>query len=221
MQRIDCLARLSELLFLSRTLSSRYCLREEKASAPVAAGGAGGLPRLRWPSGLCEVVETAVLPRSVVVVLVVLGLGFRRRRHRHGIRSSRAHPHLVGAPLRRRRRARGGGAPGVELLYRSRSPAVHRPRGMVSSSDSRIQDKKAASGRADNWRVDRARVSRGGFHHRRRVPVQGWRGLGCILGRCGINVCFSIAATFKAFGDWASPTLGWRRCFSGDGRRQR
>jgi len=91
MQRIDCLARLSELLFLSRTLSSRYCLREEKASAPVAAGGAGGLPRLRWPSGLCEVVETAVLPRSVVVVLVVLGLGFRRRRQRrHGIRSSRA-----------------------------------------------------------------------------------------------------------------------------------
>jgi len=44
------------------SLSSRYCLREEKASALVAAGGANGLPRLRWPSGFREVVETTVLP---------------------------------------------------------------------------------------------------------------------------------------------------------------
>lgn len=199
MQRIDCLARLSELLFLSRTLTSRYCLREEKASAPVAAGGAGGLPRLRWPSGLCEVVETAVLPP--------VGSGRPsnvRVRFPAAAAASwnkvlpRSPPRLVGSPLRRRRRARGGCAPGMELLYRSRSPAVHRPRGMVSSSASRIQDKKAASGRADGWRVDRARVSRGGFRHRRRVPVQGWRGLGCILGRCGINVCFFYCGYFQS-----------------------
>ena len=122
----------------------------------------------------------------------------RRRRHRHGIRSSRALPRLVGAPFRRQRRARGGGAPGVELLYRSRSPAVHRPRGKVSSSASRIQDKKAASCRADSWRVDRARVSRGGFRRRRRVPVHGQRGSGCAPGRCGVSVCFFYCGYFQS-----------------------
>lgn len=166
-------------------------LRSPPAGRAVFLASDGPLGFARWWRPPCS-------PRSVVVVLVMLGLGFRWRRRRHGIRSSRALPHLVGAPLRRRRRARGGCAPGMELLYRSRSPAVHRPRGMVSSSASRIQDKKAASGRADGWRVDRARVSRGGFRHRRRVPVQGRRGLGCVPGRCGINVCFFYCGYFQS-----------------------
>ena len=113
-------------------------------------------------------------------------------------KSSRALPRPRGALLRCQRRARGGGAPAVEFLYRSRSPAIHRPRGKVSSSASRIQDKKTASGHADGWRVDRARVSRGGFRRRRRVPVHGRRGSGCVPGRCSVIVCFFYCGYFQS-----------------------
>jgi hypothetical protein len=41
-------------------LSSCYCLGEAKRRAPVSAGVVGGLPRLRRPLGLAEVVEIAV-----------------------------------------------------------------------------------------------------------------------------------------------------------------
>ena len=113
-------------------------------------------------------------------------------------KSSRALPRPRGTLFRCQRRARGGGAPAVEFLYRSRSPAVHRPRGKVSSSASRIQDKKAASCRADSWRVDRARVSRGGFRRRRRVLVHVRRGSGCVPSRCGISICFFYCGYFQS-----------------------
>ena len=104
-------------------------------------------------------------------------------------KSSRALPRPRGALLRRQRRARGGGAPRVELLYRSRPSAFHRPSGKVSSLASRLRDKKVALGCGDAWRVDKARATRGGIYRRRRAPVHGRRSSGCAPGRCSFNVC--------------------------------
>ena len=129
----------SHLLSLSRTLPSSYYLRGARASDLVPAGGAGGLPHLRWPPGLREVLETAVLlpvggggPGWPRVRVWFPAAASRRRRHQ-GIRSSRSLSRLAGTPLWCRRRARGGGSPHVESLYRSPSAAVRRPRGVMRS----------------------------------------------------------------------------------------
>jgi hypothetical protein len=52
------------------------------------------------------------------------------------------------------------------------------------------EDKEASLGRADGWRVDKARVFRGGFGRPRRVPVHGRGSSGCVPGRCFFSVCF-------------------------------
>jgi hypothetical protein len=103
-------------------------LRGEKKGRAVAVGGAGGLLHFLWPEGRREVAETAqVLPAGGVHG--ILGPSLSRvwcpsadddataaaaaaRRDK----SSRTLPRPNGAPLRRQRRVRGGGAPMVELV---------------------------------------------------------------------------------------------------------
>jgi hypothetical protein len=137
-------------------------LREVIVSAPVYVGGGGGLPRLRWPSGLCEVVETAGLS-------LVGGVGpsssrsrfsataSRWWRRRQGIRSSRALPCLGGALLRCRRRARGGKVRSVWILYRRLSPAVlRRLSEAVDPTALSFKDVVAAVGSTVGRQADRA-----------------------------------------------------------------
>ena len=91
----------SHLLSLSRTLPSSYYLRGARASDLVPAGG---LPHLRWPPGLREVLETVVLlpvggggpgwPRVRVWFPAAASRQWRRRRQ--GIKSS---PRWYSAPV--------------------------------------------------------------------------------------------------------------------------
>jgi hypothetical protein len=90
--------------------------REANGGALVSTGKAGGLPRLRRPSGLGEVWKSAAFSSvggvgpssSRVRFPVALTSRQRRRRCRDGIRSSRTPPRLDDALLRRRRRVCGG-----------------------------------------------------------------------------------------------------------------
>jgi len=103
----------------------------------------------------------------------------QRRRRRQGIRSSRALPRLVGAPLRCRRRARGGGSPRVESLYMSLSVAARCPQGAMGAPAFYFEGTVVAAGfAADGW-LDRARGSRGGGRHRRRGLIRDRGCLGC------------------------------------------
>jgi hypothetical protein len=181
-------------------LSSSYCLREAKASAPVSAGGAGGLPRLRWPSRLREVVETAVLlpvgggdPSSSRVRFPAAASRRWRRRRRQGIRSSRAPPRLGDASLRRRRRARGGGVRLRRLLCRSPRGLPLRRLGEAAVPATRFVNQAATvMGFVAGWRVDRVRASFDAS--RRRASIQGRRGSGCVPGRCFFYGGFNPAA---------------------------
>ena len=160
----------------------------------IFAGGAGGLSRLRWPSGLREVVETAgPLPvggspssRSRVRFPATRP----RRRRNHGIRSSRAHPRLGGALLRRRRRVRGGGAPSVEPVYRRSLPAASRPVREVSSPAFGCEGAEVAAGVVEARRMDWARFPCDGGRRRQRAFIHGQEGSGCVPGRWSFSVCF-------------------------------
>ena len=107
----------------------------------------------------------------------------RRRRRRQGIRSSRALPRLVGAPLWCRRRARGGGSPRVESLYRSLSAAACCPRGAMGAPAFYFEGTVVAAGFAEDGWLDRARGSRGGGRHRRRGLIRDRGCSGCGPGR--------------------------------------
>ena len=69
--------------------------------------------RVRFPGIADEVVAAAMLRRN---------------------KSSRALPRPGGVSLRRHRRARGGCAPAVELMYRRSSPSARRPVRQVSTA---------------------------------------------------------------------------------------
>jgi hypothetical protein len=127
-----------------------------------------------------------------------------------------------GVLLRRQRWGHGD-------LFRSRWLMAHRSGWEVRLLPSWFEDKEAALGHVDDWRVDKTRVSRGGICHRRRVLVHGRWSSGCIPGRCSFSVCFiSLFGASVYCGYLQSlmaigllPTRGWRRRSSGDVRQQR
>ena len=202
-----------------------------------AVGGDGGLLRLRWPAGHREVAETASLspagggssicPRvSRVRVPGVSGEATAAAALR-GNKSSRALPRPFGVSLRRHRRARGGGAPAVELLFRRSSPAARRPVREVSLLAFCSVGRVAARGLVQVWRVERTRSSRGGFGHRRRVWLQGRWGLGRVPDRwifgvvlisstasvcCGSSQSQAAMELLSTWGWWI-----WRREAGGGG----
>ena len=114
----------------------------------------------------------------------------RRRRRIHGIRSSRAHPHLGGAPLRHRRRVRGGGAPSVEPVYRRSLPVASRPVREVSSPAFGCEGAEVAAGVVEATCMDWARFPCGGGRRRQRAFIHGQEGSGCVSGRWSFSVCF-------------------------------
>ncbi|RLN39156.1 hypothetical protein C2845_PM01G22140 [Panicum miliaceum] len=105
-------------------------------------------------------------------------------------KSSRALPRSCGAPLRRHRRARGGGAPGVEPVYRRCSPAVRRPGREVRALAFCFVDGEAAADLADARRVERAWTSHGCSGRQRQVCIHGRRSSGRGPGRWAISVGF-------------------------------
>ena len=114
-------------------------------------------------------------------------------------KSSQAFPRPGDAPLRRRRRACGGGAPGVEPLYRSRPVTTRRPGREVSVSLFSFVDKEAASDLVDVWSVDSARWFRGGLSRRWRVWIHSRGSLGCVPGRWTISDGFISSVTTSVF----------------------
>ena len=136
--------------------------------------------RLRWPAGRREVAETTCL-------LLAGGVGSRfsprGSRSRFPVdeataaaatwnKSSRVLSRPVGAPLRYRRRARGGRSPYVESLYRS-SPTVARClRGMAGSSAFCFRGAEVAARFVEDWWLVRARGSCGGSCRRQRALFQ-------------------------------------------------
>ena len=175
--------------------SSPQQLRAAEKCASVSAGGDGGLPRLRWPSGLRDAVETAGhspvgggTSRSRVSVPA---RSRRRRRRRHrGIRYSLVLPRPVGGLLRRRRRAGGGGASLVNPLYRSLCPDLRRLLQAAGVSAFCFKGAEQDVGLVEVRRVDQARASLDGGARRRRAAVQDWRSSGRIPGRWAFGDAF-------------------------------
>jgi hypothetical protein len=102
-------------------------------------------------------------------------------------KSSQALPRPSNASLWHLWRACGGGAPGVELLCRSRSATSRQPGREVSVSAFSFVDGEAALGYEEDWKVDKARWSCGSVCRRWRTLVHGQWSSGCIPGRCGIS----------------------------------
>ena len=216
-------------------------MREAEKGARVAAGGDGGLFRLRWPDGCLEVAETA----GISPAGVGSRLGFSRGRvwspdavgeaeaaAARRNKSSRTLPRPSGALLRRHRRVRGGGAPDVERLYRSHPPAARRPFRMVSSLALSFVDGEAARVCAEVWGVERIFQFCGGVVHRRRISLQGRRGSGCVPGRCFFSVRFILPTVVSVYCGSSQSliamelrlAMGWWRTVleaAGDGRRRR
>ena len=147
-KRTNYLRAASARCFFPLSLSNSHTAtveRERRKGDLVAPGGGGGLFHLRWPMCRWEGAETAgLLP--VGGGCRVLGPSTSRFRF-PGVddeavaaamlrrnKSSRALPRLGGASLRRYRRARGGSAPAVELMYRRSSPSARRPVRQVSTA---------------------------------------------------------------------------------------
>jgi len=157
-------------------------LREANPGAPVSAGGAGGLLRLRRPGGRREVAETVgSLPTggvggrlgpSVSRFAFPGGVGGTAAAASLWNKSSWASPRPVGALLRCRWRAYGGGSPSLEPLYRSRPAVVRRPWWRRMELVLPFQDAEEAAVAAVARRMDRARPSRVGVCRRRRVSIQ-------------------------------------------------
>jgi hypothetical protein len=114
-------------------------------------------------------------------------------------KSSWALPRPVGAPLRHRWRAHGGGSPCLEPLYKSRSAAVHRPWWWRPEPVMCLEDVEVAAGAVDARRTDRARCSRGGGFRRRRAWIQGRGSLGCGPDRCVFSVASYSSMAVSVF----------------------
>ena len=125
----------------TRSLSNLLVLlqlreRERRKADFVAAAGDGGLLRLRWLECRREVAETAgpwpadvggrFGPSRSRVWSPGIGVEAEAAAAQRN-KSSQAFPRPGDAPLRRRRRVCGGGAPGVEPLYRSHPTSTRRP----------------------------------------------------------------------------------------------
>lgn len=113
-------------------------------------------------------------------------------------KSSRVLPPSDGASLRCYRRARGGGAPCVELVYRRCSSTACRPEREVSSSAFCLVIRVAALGLAVVGKVEQIQSPCGGSSPRHRICLQDRRSSGCIPGRwiCGAAFCSSSLTIF-------------------------
>jgi len=201
-------------------------LRAAKGRARVPAGGAGGLLRLQWPVGRREVAETAgVLPAGR------LGSSRFRFVSPSGVveaeataapwnKSSRSLPSLVGVPLRRRRRGRGGGVRFHRLLLRSlRRLLLCRCGGVAVLVPRSCLGAEVAVGAVDGGRAGRLRLPFGSG--RWRASIRDLRSLGRVPGRRSFNGVFVPAfvlgiycGSLKPVGDGASSDRGrwrWRR----------
>ena len=140
----------------------------------------------------------------------------RRRRRRQGITSSRALPRLDGVPLRRRRRARGGGAPGVDPLYRSPWPAARREVSSLSFCFM-VERQLWVVRKAGEWSCRFGFC--GGVGRRRRVCFHGHRGLGRVPDRWFFSVCFVSSKMAGVYCGSAKSLLAmelWRPVVGGD-----
>ena len=114
-------------------------------------------------------------------------------------KSSWASPRPVGALLRCRWRAYGGGSPNLEPLYRSRPAVVRRPWWRRMELVLSFQDAEEAVVAAVARRMDRARASRAGVSRRRRVSIPRRRSSGCSPDRWLLNVGFSSSAAASIY----------------------
>ena len=98
-------------------------------------------------------------------------------------KSSRFLPRPVGVPLRRHRRACGGGAPHVERLYRGPASFLIRLRRAAEVRGFCSWATEQAGVLVGVWRLDLPRSFLGGGGRRRRRQIQGLQGLGRRSGR--------------------------------------
>jgi hypothetical protein len=234
------------LLFsLSKALVLLQLKEGAKRGVAVSAGGADGLPHLRWPSGRGEVAETAALspvggvgPSRSRFWCPVAAASRRRRWRRHiGIRSSRTSPRLGGAMLRRRRRVRGGGVRLCRPLYRSLGGLRLRRFGGGGGGDIPRQGYSDNCGRSGSLESGSSLCSQDAC--RRQASIQVWRSMGRDPGRCSFIVILIPASASGGFCGssqsfiamvllqiWASQggfffDGGNRRLIDGGGRRRR
>jgi len=178
--RYDCLPILMPMPVCTQlVLFQHQIYKGAKKGDFVAATGDGGLLFLRWPRRRREGAET-VGPRPGGAGRVgpsrsrcwcpgSVGEAAATTAHRN--KSSRTCPRPFTASLRRQWWVRGGGAPVVELLYRRWSPASRRLARCVPAFC--FKGAEVAEGCVGVWRLDLARLSRGGGRRRRRAQIQG------------------------------------------------
>ena len=183
--------------------------RERRKADFIAAAGDGGLLRLRWLECRREVAETAgpwpadvggrFDPSRSRVWSPGVGVEAEAAAAQRN-KSSQALPRPGDASLRHRRRACGGGVPGVEPLYRSCPATTRRPGGEVSVPLFSFVDIEAASDLVEVWGVDSARCFCGGLRRRRsRVWIQSRQSLGCVPGRWTNSDGFISSVTMSVF----------------------
>ena len=115
-------------------------------------------------------------------------------------KSSRALPRPGGVSLRRHRRARGGCAPAVELMYRRSSPSARRPVREVSSIGFWFVGTEAAWGLAVVWRMElQIQSSCGGSGRRQWICLQDLRSSGRVPGRWMCSASFSSSTTMGVY----------------------
>jgi hypothetical protein len=164
--------------FPSRKLSCLLKLREgAKKGGTVAAGRDGGLFHLRWPLCRWKVSETVDLlpvggvgprlgfPSSRVKFPDLVGNVAASAMSRNKFSLDRPRP--VGVPLRRRRRASGGGVPPVNPLYRSPGLVLRRPLLAAGLPAFCFKAVEQVLGVVVFWRLDQARASLDGCGRRR------------------------------------------------------
>jgi len=121
-----------------------------------------------------------------------------------GNKSSRALPRPGGALLQCCRRARGGGAPFVEPLYRRPAPVLLCLRRVMEVRGFCFKDALQVGGSADDGRLVQARVSLGGVGCRRRALVLDQWSLGCGPGQRTIGDAFISSVRVSVYCDFQS-----------------
>ena len=120
-------------------------------------------------------------------------------------KSSRACPRPGGVSLRSRQRARGGGAPGVELLYRSLAFVLLLLRRAVKVRGFCLEAAEQDAGFVEGRWMDHTHVSLDCGGRRRRVEVQDRRSSGCDPGRWAIGDAFISSVWVSAYCDSSKP----------------
>ena len=120
-------------------------------------------------------------------------------------KSSRACPRPGGVSLRCRQRAHGGGAPGVELLYRSLAFILLHLRWAVKVRGFCHEAAEQDAGFVEGWWMGHARASLDDGGRRRRVEVQDRRSSGCDPDRWAIGDAFISSVWVSAYCDSSKP----------------